>query len=148
MTAFAYEVATLLQAQAQAKPDDPEGAYAMPWYLVLGEPQTGKSSAIKALNLSQLMSLTDEAVHGKIVASVLEAARGKAQEAALDRDQGSVVDVAVRQGGQFVPAAEPNQHMHAHGGIAIQDGGHERGVLRDPVFARLHLPSAGIRETR
>jgi type VI secretion system protein ImpL len=51
MSAFAYELASLLQAQAQAKPGDPEGAYAMPWYLVMGEPTTGRSTAIKAMNL-------------------------------------------------------------------------------------------------
>jgi type VI secretion system protein ImpL len=52
MTAFAYELATLLQAQEQATGGHPDGAYALPWYLVLGEPGTGRSTAIKALNLS------------------------------------------------------------------------------------------------
>ncbi len=52
MTAFAYELASLLAAQDQARPGDPEGAYAMPWYLVIGEPGTGRSSAIRALSLS------------------------------------------------------------------------------------------------
>ncbi|MCA9618981.1 MAG: hypothetical protein KC731_08165 [Myxococcales bacterium] len=52
MTAFAYEIATLLQAQAIARPNDPEGAYAMPWYLVMGAPGSGRSTAIKAMNLS------------------------------------------------------------------------------------------------
>lgn len=52
MTTFAYELAALLAAQDQAHPGDPEGPYAMPWYLVLGHPGTGRSTAIKALNLS------------------------------------------------------------------------------------------------
>ena len=51
MTAFAYELASVLQAQAAARPGDPEGPYAMPWYLVIGDPGTGRSSAIKAMNL-------------------------------------------------------------------------------------------------
>ena len=51
MTAFAYELASVLQAQAQARPGDPDGAYAMPWYLVVGQPSTGRSTAIKAMNL-------------------------------------------------------------------------------------------------
>ncbi len=52
MTTFAYELASLLAAQEQARPGDSEGAYAMPWYLVIGEPGSGRSSAIRALNLS------------------------------------------------------------------------------------------------
>ncbi len=52
MTTFAYELATLLRAQEQARPGHPEGAYSMPWYLVLGEPGSGRSSAIAAMNLS------------------------------------------------------------------------------------------------
>lgn len=49
---FAYELATLVQAQERAHPGDPEGVYALPWYLVLGEPHTGRSTAIRAMNLS------------------------------------------------------------------------------------------------
>ena len=52
MTAFAYEIATLLSHQEAARPGDPEGPYAMPWYLVMGHPGAGRSTAIKALNLS------------------------------------------------------------------------------------------------
>ncbi|MBW2456607.1 MAG: hypothetical protein JRI68_18965 [Deltaproteobacteria bacterium] len=52
MTAFTYELASVLRAQEQARPGDPEGAYAMPWYLVIGTPGTGRTMAIKALNMS------------------------------------------------------------------------------------------------
>jgi type VI protein secretion system component VasK len=52
MTAFAYEIATLIQTQEMARPGDPEGAYSMPWYLVMGQPGTGRSTAIKAMNMS------------------------------------------------------------------------------------------------
>jgi type VI protein secretion system component VasK len=52
MTAFAYELASVLAAQMRARPGDPAGAYCMPWYLVLGEPGSGRSSAIRAINLS------------------------------------------------------------------------------------------------
>ncbi len=51
MTAFAYELASVLQAQDMAHPGHPEGPYAMPWYLVCGHPGTGRSAAIKAMNL-------------------------------------------------------------------------------------------------
>lgn len=52
MTAFAYEIATVLQAQEAARPNDPEGVYAMPWYLVMGRPGSGRTTAIKAMNMS------------------------------------------------------------------------------------------------
>jgi type VI protein secretion system component VasK len=52
MTAFAYELASVLAAQMRAHPGDPAGPYCMPWYLVLGEPGGGRSSAIRAINLS------------------------------------------------------------------------------------------------
>lgn len=52
MTAFAYELAAVLAAQQRARPGDPAGAYAMPWYLVLGEPKSGRSSAIRAVSVS------------------------------------------------------------------------------------------------
>jgi type VI secretion system protein ImpL len=49
MTAFAYELASVLQHLERARPG--EGIYALPWYLVIGEPQSGRTTAIKALNL-------------------------------------------------------------------------------------------------
>lgn len=52
MTTFAYELASVLSAQQRAKPGDPAGDYALPWYLVLGEPGSGRSSAVRAINLS------------------------------------------------------------------------------------------------
>jgi type VI protein secretion system component VasK len=52
MTTFAYELATVQQHQQNARPKHPDGVYSMPWYLVLGEPGHGRSTAIKALNLS------------------------------------------------------------------------------------------------
>src|SRR4030095_6247466 len=47
MTAFAYELASVLQHAERARPG--QGAYALPWYLVIGEPHSGRSPAIKAL---------------------------------------------------------------------------------------------------
>jgi type VI secretion system protein ImpL len=52
MTAFSNELAALVQMQAQAKPGAVDGPYSMPWYLVLGAPGSGRSTAIRALNLS------------------------------------------------------------------------------------------------
>ncbi len=49
MTQYAYELAALIAAQQQAGATD---AYTLPWYLVIGEPQTGKSTAVRALNTS------------------------------------------------------------------------------------------------
>lgn len=52
MTTFAYELASVLSAQTRAHPGDPAGPYALPWYLVVGEPGAGRSSAIRAINMS------------------------------------------------------------------------------------------------
>lgn len=52
MTTFAYELASVLSAQSRAKPGDSSGPYALPWYLVIGDPGSGRSSAIRAINLS------------------------------------------------------------------------------------------------
>ncbi|MEM6790267.1 MAG: type VI secretion system protein [Myxococcota bacterium] len=50
-SSFAYELAALVQAQTRAHPGHPEGVYALPWYLVLGAPSSGRSTAVKAMNL-------------------------------------------------------------------------------------------------
>ena len=52
MSAFTYELAAVMAAQAQATQGHADGLYSMPWYLVIGEPGSGRSTAIKALNLS------------------------------------------------------------------------------------------------
>jgi type VI secretion system protein ImpL len=51
MTTFAYELASVLQHIAAARPESPDRLYALPWYLVIGEPGSGRSTAIKALSL-------------------------------------------------------------------------------------------------
>lgn len=51
MSAFAYEIGAVLAAQAQCCPGSADTVYALPWYLVVGEPRSGRSTAIKAMNL-------------------------------------------------------------------------------------------------
>jgi type VI secretion system protein ImpL len=52
MSAFTYELATVTATVQRAYPDHPEGAYAIPWYLVVGNPGSGRSSALHAMNLT------------------------------------------------------------------------------------------------
>jgi type VI secretion system protein ImpL len=52
MSAFTYELATVTAAVHRAYPGHPEGAYAIPWYLVVGNPGSGRSSALHAMNLT------------------------------------------------------------------------------------------------
>jgi type VI protein secretion system component VasK len=52
MTTFAYELAALNAAEERIFAGTAEPLYAVPWYLVLGEPQTGRTSVVRALNLS------------------------------------------------------------------------------------------------
>ena len=52
MSGFNYELAAVLSAQERAHPNHADGPYALPWYLVVGEPGSGRSTAIKALNMS------------------------------------------------------------------------------------------------
>lgn len=52
MTAFAYELAALSAAVEQAHATHSSPLYAVPWYLVVGEPGTGRTSVVRAMNLS------------------------------------------------------------------------------------------------
>jgi type VI protein secretion system component VasK len=51
-TPFVYEIAALHAAVQQMKPGDPKGIYAIPFYLVIGEPGAGRSTALRAMNLT------------------------------------------------------------------------------------------------
>lgn len=51
-TAFVYEIAAVHSAVQQMKPGDPKGIYAIPFYMVLGEPGAGRSTALRAMNLT------------------------------------------------------------------------------------------------
>lgn len=51
-TPFVYEIAAVHSAVQQMKPGDPKGIYAIPFYLVLGEPGSGRSQALRAMNLT------------------------------------------------------------------------------------------------
>lgn len=52
MSAFSYEIASVHEAVKRAYPSSSEGIYAIPWYLVIGEPGSGRSAAIHAMNLT------------------------------------------------------------------------------------------------
>ncbi|MBM4375972.1 MAG: hypothetical protein FJ095_12875 [Deltaproteobacteria bacterium] len=52
MTTFAYEIGSLAAAVERIHAGHRAPLYAVPWYLVLGEPGTGRSSTIRAMNLS------------------------------------------------------------------------------------------------
>ncbi len=51
MSAFSYELAAVLSAVTRVHPG-PEGAYAIPWYLVIGHPGSGRTSAVRAMSLT------------------------------------------------------------------------------------------------
>lgn len=51
-TPFVYEIAAVHAAVQQMKPGDPKGIYAIPFYLVIGEPGSGRSNALRAMNLT------------------------------------------------------------------------------------------------
>src|SRR5262245_39946166 len=51
-TPFAYEIAAVHAAVQQMRPGDPKGIYAVPFYLVIGEPGAGRSTALRAMNLT------------------------------------------------------------------------------------------------
>jgi type VI protein secretion system component VasK len=52
MSTFTYELATVTAAVRRAYPDHSEGAYAIPWYLVVGHPGSGRTAALHAMNLT------------------------------------------------------------------------------------------------
>jgi len=52
MSAFTYEIANVQAAVGRAYPAHPESIYAIPWYLVIGEPGSGKTTALQAMNLT------------------------------------------------------------------------------------------------
>lgn len=52
MSVFAYEIAAVNTAVERGYPDHRLGIYAVPWYLVLGNPTSGRSTALHAMNLS------------------------------------------------------------------------------------------------
>jgi len=52
MSVFHYEIASVHAAVARAFPNHAEGIYAIPWYLVIGEPGSGRSTALHAMNLT------------------------------------------------------------------------------------------------
>ena len=45
---FVYEIASVTSAVARARPGDGGDVYKIPWYLVVGEPGSGRTTAIKA----------------------------------------------------------------------------------------------------
>lgn len=51
MSAFATELGSVVSVIERALPNGDKGAYALPWYLVLGDPGAGRSTAIRAMNL-------------------------------------------------------------------------------------------------
>ena len=52
MSAFVYELASVVSAVARMHPNHPEGVYAQPWYLVIGEPGSGRTTLVRAMNLA------------------------------------------------------------------------------------------------
>ena len=52
MSAFTYEIASVLASVERAYPSHPEGIYAIPWYLVVGNPGSGRSTALHAMSLN------------------------------------------------------------------------------------------------
>ena len=52
MSVFHYEIASVHAAVGRAFPSHAEGIYAIPWYLVIGDPGSGRSTALHAMNLT------------------------------------------------------------------------------------------------
>ncbi len=51
MSQIAPEIDAAHAAVLHAVPNDPRGIYALPWYLVVGDPGSGRSTAIRSMNL-------------------------------------------------------------------------------------------------
>jgi type VI secretion system protein ImpL len=52
MTAFAYEIASVVAEVQRRHPSHAEGIYALPWYMVVGNPGSGRTSALHAMHLT------------------------------------------------------------------------------------------------
>lgn len=52
MSAFTYEIASILAEVQRRHPSHPEGIYALPWYLVVGHPGSGRSTALHGMSLT------------------------------------------------------------------------------------------------
>ena len=52
MSAFSYELASVAAAVQRAYPGHPQGAYAIPWYLVIGNPGSGRTALVHAMGLT------------------------------------------------------------------------------------------------
>lgn len=52
MSAFGPEIAVVHGLASRLRPGDPKGAYAVPWYMVLGAERSGKTSVVRAMNLT------------------------------------------------------------------------------------------------
>lgn len=48
---FVYELAAAGAAVSRAKPGDSAGFYALPWYLVIGEPGSGRTTAVRSMQM-------------------------------------------------------------------------------------------------
>jgi type VI protein secretion system component VasK len=52
MSSFAPVIDSAITVVTRAHPGHPEGIYAIPWYLLLGEPGSGRTAALHAMNLT------------------------------------------------------------------------------------------------
>jgi type VI protein secretion system component VasK len=52
VTAFKSDIEQVRSFIARVRPGGKDDIYALPWYLVVGEPETGKSAAVKAIGLT------------------------------------------------------------------------------------------------
>jgi type VI secretion system protein ImpL len=52
MSLFSYELASVTAAVHRAHPGHADGAYAVPWYLVVGNPGSGRTAVLHAMNLT------------------------------------------------------------------------------------------------